>query len=160
MLCIVLVIYLCNNKSKQHIMKLKNLPTGQYQKTGTNYISLIDGNGCTCDNCGRLIANMVSVMHETGKSFTIGQDCAKTLFDEKTNKEIDLAIKNEKKKKEKEAKQFEYKLRKERLNEFMEACKEAGIDNSNCNDTWAREKRNSILDTLEKKHGCYITYRA
>lgn len=141
-------------------MKLKNLPAGKYTKTGTNYISLIDGNGCTCDNCGRLIANMVYVQHESGKRFNIGQDCAKTLFDAHVNKEIDTAIKSEKRRQEYEVKRAERAKRDAALSEFMTESRAAGIDNSNINEPWAKVRRNEILDVLEAKHGFSITYRA
>lgn len=141
-------------------MKLKNLPSGQYTKTGTNYISILDGNGCTCDNCGRLIANMVYVKHESGKSFTIGQDCTKTLFDVRTNKEIDHAIKGEKRRQENEVKHKAQAESTARLNEYLQACRDAGISNDNINTPESRTKRNQILDVLEAKHGCYISYRA
>lgn len=141
-------------------MKLKNLPAGSYTKTGTNYISILDGNGCACDNCGRLIANMVYVNHESGKAFTIGQDCAKTLFDERINKEIDRSIKSEKRRQENEVKMKDIAAKQSRFKEYLEASRSAGIDNSNINTEWARKTRNSILDILEAKHGCYISYRA
>jgi hypothetical protein len=50
-----------------------------YSITGSTYISLIDGSGCTCDNCNKLIANMVFIVDENGKNYTVGLDCAKTL---------------------------------------------------------------------------------
>lgn len=140
-------------------MKLKNLPLGNYAKTGTNYIALIDGNGVTCDNCGRLIANMVYVKHDSGKSFTIGQDCAKTLFDEKTNKEIDSAIKEEKHRKENELKQAQQQKRRDAIAELTKLSWEAGIKSENCNEQWARDKYNDILTALEEKHGFYISYK-
>lgn len=50
-----------------------------YSITGSTYISLIDGSGCTCDNCNKLIANLVFIIDENGKNYTVGLDCAKTL---------------------------------------------------------------------------------
>ena len=42
--------------------------------------SIIDGQSSICDNCGAIIANMVTVADkETGKKHTIGTDCAETL---------------------------------------------------------------------------------
>ena len=34
-----------------------------------------------CDNCGRAIVNTATVLDETGKKYTIGLDCKKTLID-------------------------------------------------------------------------------
>jgi len=44
-----------------------------------NYLSLFEGGGCPCDNCGKLITNMVTVACGDGKKYVIGTDCAKTL---------------------------------------------------------------------------------
>ncbi len=42
--------------------------------------NILDGTCCNCDNCGKLITNMVLVAEkETGKKYTIGTDCAETL---------------------------------------------------------------------------------
>lgn len=49
-----------------------------YKYISSTYISLVDG-GCTCDNCGKLIANLVTVENGSGKRFVIGSDCAETL---------------------------------------------------------------------------------
>jgi hypothetical protein len=46
--------------------------------------NIIDGNGTCCDNCGKIIANIVEVRdRETGKVFYIGTDCADTLIQAK-----------------------------------------------------------------------------
>lgn len=43
--------------------------------------SILDGNATCCDNCGKLISNMVEVRDsETGKTYHIGTDCADTLI--------------------------------------------------------------------------------
>jgi hypothetical protein len=52
----------------------------KYNLIDKNYISLIDGNGCTCDNCGKLIANIATVKNENNEIFTIGFDCLETLL--------------------------------------------------------------------------------
>ncbi len=58
----------------------RNLPLSQtYTITGYNYVPLIDGDGTCCDNCGKLISNMVYVTDGNGGKFTVGNDCAKTL---------------------------------------------------------------------------------
>lgn len=42
--------------------------------------SIESGQLCTCDNCGKLITNMVTVgVRGTDVKFTIGTDCAETL---------------------------------------------------------------------------------
>jgi hypothetical protein len=46
--------------------------------------NLIDGQVSCCDNCGKIISNMVEVRdNETGKRYTIGTDCADTLIQAK-----------------------------------------------------------------------------
>lgn len=46
--------------------------------------NILDGNGTCCDNCGKLIANIVEVQdRETGKVSYIGTDCADTLIQAK-----------------------------------------------------------------------------
>jgi hypothetical protein len=42
--------------------------------------SMMDGNGSSCDNCGKLITNMAEVKDlKSGKQYIVGQDCAETL---------------------------------------------------------------------------------
>lgn len=77
-------------------MNLKNIPSGNYEYIGSSYVSVANGGACSCDNCGRLITDKVTVKHQGGKSFVIGRDCAKTLFSDAKNKEIEKAIKKEK----------------------------------------------------------------
>lgn len=139
-------------------MKLKNLPSGQYEKISTTYIPLIEGQGACCDNCGRLIANIVRVKHEGGEYYTIGQDCAKTLFTDVVNKQIDVEIKEEKRRQDKAKKAAERLKHREAFAELMEAERSAGITNSNINTDWAKCKFNELLATLEAKHGFYISY--
>ena len=50
-----------------------------YTFISASYVPLMDGIGCTCENCGKLIANLVTVENESGKRFVIGSDCADTL---------------------------------------------------------------------------------
>ncbi len=50
-----------------------------YNIVGSTYIPLIDSLGTCCDNCGKLIANLVFITDENNKNYTVGLDCAKTL---------------------------------------------------------------------------------
>lgn len=53
----------------------------KYILIDTKYISLIDGFGCACDNCGKLIANIATVQGQTtGKNYSIGFDCLETFL--------------------------------------------------------------------------------
>lgn len=36
-------------------------------------------NGCTCDNCGRLIVNVVTITDANDNQYNVGEDCAVTL---------------------------------------------------------------------------------
>ena len=66
-------------------MKVKNiiqrnlLLTENYTFVSAKYISLIDGSGCTCDNCGKLISNIVTIKDSKNKFYNVGSDCAETL---------------------------------------------------------------------------------
>lgn len=73
----------------------QNIPAGQYELIRSTYISLMDGGGTICENCGRIIANIVTVKHESGKHFCIGQDCAKTILSKQDNQTVDTVIKYE-----------------------------------------------------------------
>ena len=52
----------------------------KYNLIDKKYISLIDGNGCICDNCGKLIANIATVKNDNNDTFNIGFDCLETLL--------------------------------------------------------------------------------
>ncbi len=41
--------------------------------------SIESGQVCNCDNCGKLITNMVTVSDQHGKNYTIGIDCSETI---------------------------------------------------------------------------------
>jgi hypothetical protein len=42
--------------------------------------NIMDAKFCTCDNCGKLITNMVKIhCKDTGKYYAIGTDCAETM---------------------------------------------------------------------------------
>jgi len=59
----------------------RNLPLNvNYNLIDKKYISLIDGNGCICDNCGKLIANIATVKNDNLETFNIGFDCLETLL--------------------------------------------------------------------------------
>lgn len=65
-------------KTKNRIQRNLDL-TKQYFFVSAKYISLIDGNGCTCDNCNKLISNIVTIKDNEGKFHNVGSDCADTL---------------------------------------------------------------------------------
>lgn len=51
-----------------------------YSVVDKKYIPLLEGGGCTCDNCGKLIANIATVANPDGKRFNIGFDCLETFL--------------------------------------------------------------------------------
>ena len=62
----------------------RNLPLSDtYTLVSYRYASILNGNGECCDNCGKLISNIVTVANATGKRYTIGTDCANTLLADK-----------------------------------------------------------------------------
>jgi hypothetical protein len=136
----------------------QNIPLGTYTKIRCTYIPLIDSTGTCCDNCGRLIANIVTVKHEAGKHFTIGQDCAKTLFSKQENEVINSEIKADKRRQENEVKAAAMKIRMDALNYFLKATAAAGISNENINTPEARQIYNSILNEHNLKAGFQITF--
>lgn len=140
-------------------MKLKNLPAGEYSYLSSSYTAILDGGGWACENCGRLIANLVTVKHEGGKTFIIGQDCAKTLFSDTVNKGIDQTIKADKRRQKKAVENVEREKRSTALKELRQLEVNAGIDNTNINSEWARAKYNELLSTMEAKHGFYISFK-
>jgi hypothetical protein len=70
-------------KAKQLIER--NLPFSDvYVYLGITRGSIESGQLCTCDNCGKLITNMVTVAsNTTGRKYTIGTDCTETLANAK-----------------------------------------------------------------------------
>jgi hypothetical protein len=62
-------------KAKQY--KLSQETT--YTVIKSMYLSLLDGGGWCCENCGRIITNMVTVESKEGKQYIVGSDCASTL---------------------------------------------------------------------------------
>jgi hypothetical protein len=60
-------------------MKFNLSHTDTYTIVDQNYLSIEDGGGMACDNCNKVITNIVTVENQDGKRFDIGNDCAKTL---------------------------------------------------------------------------------
>lgn len=59
----------------------RNLPLDiSYTVVDKKYIPLENGIGCTCDNCGKLIANIATVKDENNNSYNIGFDCLETIL--------------------------------------------------------------------------------
>lgn len=65
-------------KAKKVIQRALPLDV-KYTLNGVSYLSLEDGGGCSCDNCGRLITNMANVKSSKG-SYTIGLDCLDSII--------------------------------------------------------------------------------
>lgn len=62
------------------IARQYNLPhTDKYYIIDQSYLSIENGGGTLCENCNKLITNIVTIKNEDGKSYKIGTDCAKTL---------------------------------------------------------------------------------
>jgi hypothetical protein len=58
----------------------RSLPlSDKYTVHSFKYVSLIDGQGTCCENCGKLISNMVTLENQKGEKFVVGNDCADTL---------------------------------------------------------------------------------
>lgn len=78
------VITCAGKQSKQYNMKniiKRNLPLNvNYTVVDKKYIPLLEGFGCTCDNCGKLIANIATVANPDGVRFNIGFDCLETFL--------------------------------------------------------------------------------
>lgn len=74
-----------------------NLPTGKYKYIKSVYIPLEESTGTCCDNCGALIANIVTVEHEHGKRYLIGKDCAVTVLKKDVIDTIERYLNSEKK---------------------------------------------------------------
>ena len=64
---------------KKIIQRLLSL-TQRYTLIDKKYIPLLDGGGCTCQNCGTLIANIATVRAENGQVYDIGFDCLETFL--------------------------------------------------------------------------------
>lgn len=55
-----------------------------YTLEGISYISILDGNGTCCENCGKPISNIAHLKSE-GKSYYVGLDCMDTLLEQSKN---------------------------------------------------------------------------
>lgn len=64
-------------KEKKVIQRNLSL-ADRYKFVSAAYKSLEDG-GWVCENCGKLISNLVTVKNQNDKKFIIGTDCADTL---------------------------------------------------------------------------------
>ena len=58
-------------------MKVLNLDvTQKYILLDVSYLSIEDGGGCSCQNCGKLITNIATIKGENdGNVYSIGLDC-------------------------------------------------------------------------------------
>ena len=135
----------------------QNIPSGIYTKISVNYIPLIDGCGIGCDNCGRPIANIVTVKHEYGKTYTIGQDCAKTIFSKQESESIAREIKGVKRTKERAEEMARQKIKIDALNELLRVTREAGLTNENINTQQGRDIWNHHLEIESAKVGFKIS---
>jgi len=54
--------------------------TTKYILIDKKYIPVTEGGGCTCENCGKLIANIATVRSDENLVFNIGFDCLETLL--------------------------------------------------------------------------------
>lgn len=72
-----------NNMEKQLIERELKF-SKSYSYIGLTHGSIESGQMCNCDNCGKLITNMVTVhCKEDNKQFVIGTDCMDTLIQAK-----------------------------------------------------------------------------
>lgn len=99
---------------------------------------------CSCDNCGRPIVNIATVVEpETKKTFNIGLDCKKTLIDKKIIDQIIEANEWDVKYKLKE-----FKSKSTEVEKFLKFCAykniEIFIDNSHYIIIYDNDKLNSF----------------
>lgn len=81
-----------NMKSNRIIERALPL-NDNYTFISAKYSPIIDGEACTCDNCGKLISNIATIKNDAGNTFNIGLDCAETLTTLKNNPEFSLHFK-------------------------------------------------------------------
>lgn len=145
--------------TKQKEMKIKNLPTGKYSLIGSTYVSLIDGEGTCCANCGRLIAELVTVKNEDqNRHFIIGKDCAKSLLAEVDYNKCENAIKSAKrliedaKRKERNRlADIQYNIRRDRQNHLLSA--ERALENYDINSGDGYRRYNELIDATALHFG-------
>jgi hypothetical protein len=59
----------------------RNLPLNlTYTLIDKKYIPLVEGFGCVCANCNKLIANIATVKNSKGDVFNIGFDCLESIL--------------------------------------------------------------------------------
>lgn len=57
----------------------RSLPLNvKYTLVGVSYLSLEDGGGCSCDNCGKLITNIAAI--KSDRVYNIGLDCLDSIL--------------------------------------------------------------------------------
>jgi len=66
-----------NNLISKKIIR-RNLPINESYNLIDSYYSSMD-NGCSCENCNKIIANIAVIKNSDGKVFNVGLDCAETL---------------------------------------------------------------------------------
>ena len=77
-------------KSKKVIRR--NLPINkEYKLVDSFYTGGITDNPMSCQNCGRIIANVAVIEDEDGKKYDVGMDCAETLSQIKSSSEFNIA---------------------------------------------------------------------
>ena len=64
------------DKAKKVIRR--NLPINDTYTLVDSYYSSMD-NGCSCDNCNKIIANIAVIKNENNEVYNVGLDCAETL---------------------------------------------------------------------------------
>lgn len=64
-------------KTKKVIQRALPL-TVKYSLVSVNYLSLENGGGCSCDNCGKLITNVATV--KSDRVYNTGLDCLETVL--------------------------------------------------------------------------------
>ena len=66
-------------KAKNIVQRLLNLNT-TYTFVEKTYIPIIDGGGCICENCNRIISNIAVIKNTDGQQYHIGFDCLETIM--------------------------------------------------------------------------------
>ena len=65
--------------------------TDVYKIHSFHYVSILEGGGGCCENCGKLIANIVTLENQHGVKFIVGSDCAETLTIDKSKMFFEVA---------------------------------------------------------------------
>jgi hypothetical protein len=73
------IVIILKSKAMKAIIE-RRLPLNvRYTVTDKKYIPVLEGGGCTCDNCGKLIANIATIKSVNG-TYSIGFDCLETFL--------------------------------------------------------------------------------